>query len=120
MITAPIDFRISEEDGRRYAIIPFEQFQALVEACNPDDLVLPHEVVGRHLVDGIPLIKAWREYFGLTQAEVGRRLDVSQAQVAQWERPNAKLRHITLKKIASAMGLHVGQLTLDDEMAVPK
>jgi hypothetical protein len=27
---------------------------------------IPHEVVGLHVQDGIPLARAWREYLGLT------------------------------------------------------
>ncbi|HBP79769.1 MAG TPA: hypothetical protein DD685_13250, partial [Halomonas sp.] len=39
---------------------------------------------------------------------------VSQAQVAQWESASAKPRHTTLKKLATAMGIHIRQLTLED------
>ena len=79
-----------------------------------DALTLPHEIVSRHLVDDVPLTRCWREYLGVTQAELARRLNVSQAQVAQWESANAKPRHTTLKKLATAMGIHVRQLTLEE------
>lgn len=115
-MNAPIDYRISEDAGRRFAVVPLEQFTELVErAGEADALTLPHEVVSRHLVDDVPLLRCWREYLGLTQADLAERLAVSQAQVAQWERPDAKPRHATLKKAAVAMGIHVHQLTLGSE-----
>ncbi len=114
-MNAHIDYRISEQDGRRFAVMPLEQFTELVErAGEADSLTLPHEVASRHLVDDVPLVRCWRECLGMTQADMAERLAVSQAQVAQWERPSAKLRHATLKKISAAMGIHVRQLTLED------
>jgi predicted transcriptional regulator len=93
--------------------VPLEQFTALMErAAEVDALTIPHEVVSRYLVDGVPLLRAWREHLGLTQAALADRMGVSQAQVAQWERPGARPRHATLRKAATALGLHVAQLTL--------
>lgn len=110
---APIEYRIGEEAGRRVAIVPLEQFTALLErAGEAERLTIPHEVASRHLVEGVSLLKAWREHLGLTQAALARRMGVSQAQVAQWERPGARPRHATLRKAAAALGLHVTQLTL--------
>lgn len=115
-MSAPIDYRISEEAGRRFAVVPLEQFTELVErAGETEALTLPHEIVSRHLVDDVPLVRCWREYLGMTQADLAVRLVVSQAQIAQWESANAKPRHTSLKKLAAAMGIHVRQLTLDDD-----
>ena len=89
-MNALIDYQISEQAGRRYAVLPLEQFTALVErAGEVDALTLPHEIVSRHLVDDVPLTRCWREYLDITQAELARRLSVSQAQVAQWESASA-------------------------------
>lgn len=116
MFSAPINYRISEEAGRRFAVVPLEQFTQLVErAGDADALTLPHEIVSRYLTDEVPLVRCWREYLDMTQAELAGRLKVSQAQVAQWERPDANLRHRTLKKLAAALGIHVQQLSLDDD-----
>lgn len=117
-MSAPIEYRISEEAGRRFAVVPLEQFTALVErAGEADALTLPHEVVSRHLLEGVSLIRAWREYLGRTQAELAETLGVTQGQIAQWEAPEAHPRHSTLQRIAEALGLHVSQLTLADEEA---
>lgn len=117
-MSARIDYRIDEHGGRRYAVVPLEQFTALVErAGDVDDLTIPHEVASRHLLEGVSLPRAWREYLDLTQADVAARLGVTQGRVAQWEAPDAHPRHASLKRIADALGLHVGQLTLADESA---
>jgi ribosome-binding protein aMBF1 (putative translation factor) len=114
-MSAHIDYRIQEVDGRRYAMLPLDQFTALVEqAGEADALTLPHEVVSRYLVEDVPLIRAWREYLSISQQELAQRLGVSQPQIAQWEHPEAKPRQATLKKIAAAMGIHVRQLSLQD------
>jgi len=114
-MSARIDYRIDEQEGRRVAVLPLEQFTALVErAGETDALAIPHEVVSRHLVDGVSLIRAWREYLGLTQAELAECIGVTQGRVAQWESPEARLRHSTSKRIAAAMGLHVAQLNFAD------
>ncbi|TVS09215.1 MAG: XRE family transcriptional regulator [Gammaproteobacteria bacterium] len=113
-----IDYRVHEEKGRKYAVVPLDQFTALIErAGERDSLTLPHEVVARHLLEEVPLIRAWREHLGLTQADLAQRMEVSQAQIAQWESASARPRHATLKRIAAAMGLSVGQLTLSDQLA---
>lgn len=114
-MNAPIDYRINEIDGRRYAVVPLEQFTALMEqAGETDSLTIPNEVVSRHIVEDLPMIRAWREYLDVSQQELASRLNVSQSQVAQWERPEAKPRHTTFKRIATALGIHVSQLTLED------
>lgn len=80
-----------------------------------ETLTLPHEVVSRHLLEDVSLLRAWREYLKLTQADLAEALGVTQGQIAQWEPPEANPRHATLKRIAEALGLNVRQLILDEE-----
>jgi len=83
----------------------------LGEGGKPDeDVVIPHEVVGLHVVQGLSLIRAWREHLGLTQEEVARRMGISRPALAQMERSDAKPRFSTLKKIAAALGIDAEQL----------
>lgn len=120
-MTTPVDYRISKEEGRRFAVVPLEQFNELIaRAAEFDTSTLPHEVISRHLADDVPLVRCWREHLGMTQAELAGRLEVTQAQVAQWERPGARLRHATLKKLATAMGIQLQQLEPDDDITSPK
>ena len=71
---------------------------------------VPHEVVGLHIELDIPYLRAWREYLGLTQAEVAERAEITQAALSQMESGEAKLRKATREKLAQAMGLNPGQL----------
>jgi len=78
---------------------------------NPSTVWFPQDVVEANVVRGDSLPKAWREHLGLTQAEVARRAGMSQPAYAKLERPGARPRTTTLRKIARAMGLSLEQLT---------
>ena len=106
--------QIIHHDGKpMYAVIPYEEYTALLrrveevtEDCRPDEQVtLPHEVVKRSTLGGVSLVRAWREYLGLSQAEVARRMGISQPSYAKMEGKETKNRPATLKKIAEAMGI---------------
>ncbi|WP_176051075.1 helix-turn-helix transcriptional regulator [Burkholderia sp. BCC1644] len=70
--------------------------------------LIPHEVVSA-TVDGVTPLRAWREYFGLTQVEVATRLGISQSAYAQQE-SSEKLRKSTREKIAAALGITDAQV----------
>jgi len=76
----------------------------------PEGDYVPHEVVGLHIDRDITYLRAWREYLGLTQAEVAERAGISQAALSQMESGEAKLRKATREKLAKAMGLNPEQL----------
>ncbi|MDP2752638.1 MAG: helix-turn-helix transcriptional regulator [Rhodocyclaceae bacterium] len=57
-----------------------------------------------------PNLRAWREYLGLTQAEVAERAGITQAALFQMESGEVKLRKATREKLAKAMGLTTEQL----------
>lgn len=69
---------------------------------------IPHEVVSR-TVDGAAPLRAWREYLGLTQAQVAERLCISQSAYAQQEK-SEHLRKSTREKIAAGLGISPIQL----------
>lgn len=103
-----------------FVVIPFADFarEHPVEAAQirpktpriPEGDYVPHEVVGLHVQDGIPLVRAWREYLGLTQAEVAEQAGITQAALSQMESGEAKLRKASREKLAKAMGLNPEQL----------
>ncbi|MHB1183831.1 MAG: helix-turn-helix domain-containing protein [Desulfobulbia bacterium] len=76
----------------------------------PEGDYVPHEVVGLHIERGITYLRAWREYLGLTQAEVAQRAGITQAALSQMESGEAKLRKPIREKLAMAMGLNPEQL----------
>jgi transcriptional regulator with XRE-family HTH domain len=70
---------------------------------------VPNDVVNLSFERGVSPMAAWREHFGLTQAEVAARIGITQAAYAQMERVK-RPRKATLAKVASATGLEAEQL----------
>lgn len=112
--------QIIQRNGKPlYAVIPYEEYTELLRRAElrhePDqradeDVTLPHEVVKRSTLGGLSLVRAWREYLGLSQAEVARRMGISQPSYAKMEAKETKNRPVTLKKIAEAMGIQWEQV----------
>ena len=96
-----------------FVLIPWEEWnliKPMLEAERAKAGGIPQAVVEAHVLRNESLVKAWREHLSITQDELAARLGVSQAAVAKYERPNARLRSTTIKKIASAMLIEEGQL----------
>ncbi len=104
---------ITDTNGNpEYAIIPYNVFSELSRQYSDDEsLTIPHEVVSAS-VDGDSMIKAWREYLGLTQRILAERIGISQPTLAKLEKANANPRKSTLKKVADAMGIKPAQLNV--------
>lgn len=84
-------------------VVPYDDYLRMT--AKPDEQVtIPHEVVGLTL-KGRSLIRAWREYKGLTQEAVAERMGISQPAYAQMEASSANPRPTTLRRIAEAMGI---------------
>ncbi len=122
-MNARTDFQVIEQDGKPvFAVVPWDRFQEMVEAWRAAQVReqgIPQEVVERHVLDGVSLVAAWREHLGLTQAEVARLAGMKQSSVARIERGGSRPRRATLHRLAAAMGLHPGQLLLDDTPVKP-
>lgn len=66
-------------DGRpAFVVVPYAEYIA----SHPVEDLVPNEVVGYMIKDGMTAIAAWRRHLGLTQAE---RLGISQPAYAQQE-----------------------------------
>ena len=98
-----------------FAVIPWPEYLRLSRVARnaprvPGGGAVPHEVMRLHQVEGLTLRRAWREYLGLTQAEVARRMGISQPALSQLESPRARPRRQTVRRLAEALGVDVGQL----------
>ncbi|MHB8989298.1 MAG: helix-turn-helix domain-containing protein [Desulfobulbia bacterium] len=83
-------------EGRKSAMSEAAQVKPKTPRI-PEGDYIPHELVGLHAQDGIPFARAWREYLGLTQAEVAERAGITQSALSQMESGEAKLRKATRK-----------------------
>lgn len=104
--------QIIEQGGKpAFAVIPWDDYQSLIEGVVPDDsdLWFPHEEVKAN-VRGDSLVKAWREYLGMTQAELAAKAEIKQPALTRIEKIDANPRKSTLIRLAEAMGLTVEQL----------
>jgi len=59
---------------------------------------IPHEVVKANVINGVSMIRAWREYVGMTQQELARRAGMTQPALARLEKSDSKPRIGTLIK----------------------
>jgi ribosome-binding protein aMBF1 (putative translation factor) len=111
---AHTDYQTIDYHGKpAFVLVPWEEFkrvQPLLEGDKSRAAGIPQEVVEAHVLRDVPMIRAWREHIGITQGELAVRMGVSQAAVAKLEKPDAKPRGTTLKKVAEALGISPVQL----------
>jgi predicted transcriptional regulator len=81
-----------------------------IEAVRNDPHTVPDEVVGMMKKNSFSIIRAWREYLGLTQGDVARAMNVSQPVYARMESGRVKSRISTLRRIAKALNIDAAQL----------
>ncbi len=97
---------IKGPDGRpAFVVLPYDDF---LRRFAREEGLIPHEVVSA-TVDGASPMRAWREYLGLTQADVAARLGVSQAAYAQTETAK-RPRKTTMTRVAAALRIGIEQL----------
>lgn len=89
-----------------FVVVPYAEWLA---SRDREQSLVPNEVVNFAFDHDWTPMRAWREHLGLTQVEVATRIGISQAAYSQMEIA-INPRPATLKKIAEALGLSVGQL----------
>jgi ribosome-binding protein aMBF1 (putative translation factor) len=103
---------ITQNGKPAFAVIPWNEYQTLIRnQIDPDEsnIWFPNEVVKAN-VRGDSLIKAWREHFKLTQAELSEKAGMKQSALARLESGSTTPRKSTLAKLSDAMGISVEQL----------
>ena len=109
----PINVQIIRQGGNpAFVVIPYDEYIKVFPDAPwvPDGDLIPHEVVGMTLKNGFTLVRAWREYLGLTQSEVAARVNITQAALSQMESGDKKLRKNTIEKLSKALGLRPEQI----------
>lgn len=99
---------IRDTEGKpAFVVVPYAEFFRMYEKA---EKLIPHEVVEAVIMDKATPIRAWREHLGLTQAEIAKRMGITQAAFAQIESAAAKPRSATLKRVADALRITVEQI----------
>ena len=117
-MNTPIEYQKIEHNGKpAYVLVPWEDWRRIkriIDVQKAQKSGIPQAVVEAHVLRNNSIIKAWREYLGITQKELAGRLGVSQAAVVKFERPEARPRVATIRKIAMALGIDEKQLIADE------
>ena len=106
-MSAPTNVQIiNGADGQpAFVVIPYADYVR----SHPENDLIPNEVVGYMVKQGLGIIAAWRQHLGLSQQEVADRIGISQSAYAQQEQAN-RPRKETRQKIATAFGIDPGLL----------
>ena len=111
---AHTDYQKIEYQGQpAFVLVPWEDFDRIrpwLEGEKIHAAGIPQAVVEAHILQDIPIVRAWREHLGITKGELATKMGVSQAAVAKLEKPNAKPRRATLAKVAAALGISLTNL----------
>lgn len=112
-MNAPTKIQIinGPDEKPAFVVIPYADYVRAQQTpqVEQDDASIPHEVVQLMVLQDMTPVRAWREYLGLTQADVAARIGITQSAYAQQEAA-PKNRKATREKIAAAMGISAGQL----------
>ena len=109
-MSAHIEPQVITYNGKpAFAVIPWDVYERLTSGSKEADIWFPNDVVKAN-TRGDNLIKAWRDHFGLTQAELAERAGMKQAALARLETSKSTPRRPTIDRLAAAMGIDPEQL----------
>jgi ribosome-binding protein aMBF1 (putative translation factor) len=123
-MSALTDYQIIKHNGTpAFVLVPYEQFNKIRPYLSHRQSLrdtIPHEVVEANLLNDVPIIKAWREYLGFTQAQLAEKSGMKQSALARIESGTITPRHSTIVKLAAAMELRAELLDGEEpeEMAL--
>ncbi|ODN41653.1 hypothetical protein BGC07_15815 [Piscirickettsia litoralis] len=120
-----MDYQVIEQDGRpAFAVVPFADFEQLMAeysneapvkkaSARKKQATVPHELAKLVALKDYSPIKAWRKYKGVTQAELAKKLKLTQPALSQIEKSEKGLQQDTVKKVAKALGIKPEQLAIE-------
>jgi DNA-binding XRE family transcriptional regulator len=117
-----MNLQIIQKEGQPWVQIPLVEYQQLLEAkeelediedfdealANPQETI-PLEWIGR-LIHGEPPVRVWREYRGLTQAELAKACEVTVPEMARIETGKSQVSIAVLQKMAKILKVAVEDL----------
>ena len=105
--------QIIEQNGHpAFAVVPYADWLAILGKSDDDNATVPHEVVALIFEKGLSPLAAWRSHLGHSQSDIASALNITQAGVAQIEKPESKPQKRTRVKYAAALGITLEQLDI--------
>jgi DNA-binding XRE family transcriptional regulator len=114
--------KIIAPDGTRLVVLAEADYLALLDNADiaaadraraESDFTVPAAVLDA-MLDGQSAVAAWRDYRGLTQADLAKKAAMLQPSLARIEIGNGKMRSATLAKLAHALEIPAWALSLRD------
>ena len=99
---------IKQGEDPLFVLVPYAEY---IDLIRDEELTIPHEVVEKHIMEDKTMIKAWREYKGISQKELAKKIGISQAALSQMESRGTE-RKVTLGKLAKALEIELEQLSI--------
>ncbi len=108
----PTKHQVIQKDGKPlFVLVPYDEYMRSATR-SASKTYLPHAVVEKAAVEGKSMVRAWREYKKMSQAELAGRLGITQAACSQLEKSQDRMRGSTISKIAAALGITEDQLAM--------
>lgn len=96
-----------------FAVLSFAHYQNLIQSrdtnTHADESGIPAAVVEHAIRHQLSAARAWRQHLRLTQAQVAKRMGITQAAYAQLE-SKPSIRKSSRIKVAQALGIEASQL----------
>ena len=99
---------IRQGENPLFVLVPYDEYLDLIR---DEELTIPHEVVEKHIMEDKTMIKAWREYKGISQKDLAKKIGISQAALSQMESRGTE-RKSSLEKLAKSLGIEPEQLSI--------
>ena len=115
-MNTPIRHQIIEDKGKPlFVLVPYAEYVASLNRGIGESPSIPLAVSKAANMEGKSLVRAWREYKGLSQADMAENMGISRPAYAQLEAKGANLRAATLHRLATALDVQWEQLCEDAE-----
>jgi DNA-binding XRE family transcriptional regulator len=115
-MNAPVRHQIIEDNGQPlFVLVPYAEYMASLNVEADETAVIPLAVSKAANIEDKSLVRAWREYKGLSQADMAERMGISRPAYAQLEAKGANLRATTVHRLAVALDVQWEQLCEDEE-----
>jgi DNA-binding XRE family transcriptional regulator len=101
---------IRNPDGEpEYEVISYAEYITMLAASNLD-ISTPDEVLKAYTKEGKSLLRAWREYRGVTRKDMARRMGLSESSIRQMESKSWRPSPTALDTWATALEILAIQL----------